>query len=130
MAGFGGSRLVAQHQDVAHGQDVGFGDELNVAQPGVRAHQLERADLLFLSLQGLQELRNPGLAGGLGKVVNGAADDLFARQTEKFTYADAGILGIAFVIRDEDGGGRLIDNRPEEEFQFSRTVLHKPLNRW
>jgi hypothetical protein len=80
MLCFRGRSLVAQHQDVAHGQHVPFGRVLNFPRASIRTHQPERAFLFSPLLQGLPKLRNLRLEAGLRKVVDRAADDLLPRQ--------------------------------------------------
>ena len=92
--------------------------------------QLERAFLLALLLKGAPEFRNLRLEAGLGKIIQAAADDLFPREAQELAGADAGVPGIAVVVRDQNGRGRMKDNRPEQELQFFRTVLQQPAGGW
>jgi hypothetical protein len=115
---------------VAHGQHVSFGRVLNVQRASIRSQQPERTFLFPPLLQGFPELRNVRLRAWLCEVADRAADDLFPRQPEELADADAGVPGIAIVVGDEDGCGRVIENRPEQDLEFSWAVLHQPAGGW
>ena len=115
---------------MTHRQHVPFGRVLDVAQASIRTDQPERTGLFPLLLQGSPKLRNLRLEAGLCKVIDRAADDLLPRNSQELAHAGAGVPGIAIVVGDEDGYGRVIDNRPEEKLKFSWAVLHQPEGGW
>ena len=111
---------------MAHRQHVPFGGVLDLPQASIRTHQPERAFLLALLQKGPPALRNLRLEAGLRKVIQAAADDLFPRKPEQLAGAGAGVPVIAVVVRDQNGRGRMIHDRPEQQLEFFRTVFHKP----
>ena len=118
--------LVTQHQEVAYRQHVPFGRVLNVPRASVRTQQLERAFLFALLQKGTPAFRNQRLETGLGKIIQTAADDLFPRETQEFARADTGVPVLAIVVRDQDGRGRMENDRPEQQLEFFRAVFRQP----
>ena len=121
-----GSRLVAQDKRVAHGQDIPFGGVFDLPQGSVRTHQLELALLLALLQKRPPKVRHLRLEAGRRKVVHLMADDLFPGKPQQLAGAGTGVPIVAVVVGDQDGCGRLIDNRAEKQLKFFRTVLDKP----
>jgi hypothetical protein len=91
---------------------------------------LECALLLTVLQKGTPKLRYLWLEARQGKVVDLASNDLFPGKSQQLTRARAGVSGIAVVVGDEERRGRVVDNRPEEEFQFFRPVLYEPIGGW
>jgi hypothetical protein len=72
-------------------------------------------------------VRDLWLKTGRGKVVYLASDDLFPGKPQQLARACAGFSGIAIVVGDQERRGGVINNRQEEQLQFSRPVLDKPI---
>src|SRR5579864_6906138 len=72
------------------------------------------------------KLRHLGLEAGLCKIIHPAADDIFPRKPEKLAGAGTGLPVLAFVVRDQDGRGRVVDDSPEQHLEGSGTVFHQP----
>ena len=108
------------------GKTLPLGPELDLAQACIRTHQLKRTLFLPVLVQGSPKLRNLRLETGCCKVTDRAPDDAFPGKAQELADADAGVPGSPVVVGDQDGRGRVIDNRPEEKFEFFRTVLVKP----
>ena len=90
------------------------------------ADQLQRSFLLAFLEKRLQRSEITGLKLGLREIVQTAADDFFARQTQQLAGADAGLAVAAIVIGEQNGRGGMEDDRPEQQLQFLRTVFRKP----
>jgi hypothetical protein len=80
--------------------------------------------VLFTSLQeGVPELLNMRPEARFCKIVNSTADDSASWKTEKLGCTATCIPIIAVIVRDEDGFGRLIDNRPEQQLKLLQAVI-------
>ena len=82
--------------------------------------------LLPLLLQSVPKLRYLGFETGLREFVDSAADNLVSRHPQELARSHAGVPGIAFVVRNQDGRRRVIDNRPKKQLKFFRTVFDQP----
>ena len=92
----------------------------------VRAHQRKRPFLLAFLQKSSPAFGNHRLEAGLRKIIQTAADDLFPRETQELAGADTGLPVVAIVVRDQNGDGRLEDDRPEQQLEFLRTIFREP----
>ena len=69
------------------------------------------------SRKALPALRNHRLEAGLRKIIQTAADDLFARKTQELAGADTGLPVMAIVVGDQNGRGRMEYDRPEQQLR-------------
>ena len=104
-------------------QGVSLRRVLNLSHGAVGTDQPERAPL-FASLQeGPPELLNLRPEAGLCKVVKSAADEFVSWKPEQPARAATGVPISAVVVRDEDGFGRRVDNRPEQQFKLFQAAV-------
>ena len=111
---------------MAHRQHVSLGGVLNLARASIRTQQPERACLLAAFEKGLPQFGNLRFEAGLDEVIQTASNDLFPRKSEQLSGAGTGVAVMTVVVGDQDGRGRMVDDRPEQQFQFLRTVFRKP----
>lgn len=122
--------FVMQRQYVTHGQDVSLRRVLKLSHAPAGAYQPERAPLFALFEEGLPELLNLRPEAGFCKVVNSAADDSVPWKPEQLATA-TGVPIIPIIVRDEDGFGRLVDKRPEQQSKLFQAAIQQPLAvRW
>jgi hypothetical protein len=82
--------------------------------------------LFTLFEEGLPSVRNHRLRSGRGKVIEAAADNLFARQTEELAGAGTDVSIPAIVVGDQNRSRRLVYDRAEQLLKFFRTIGEQP----
>src|SRR5579863_2543120 len=87
---------------------------------------MKRSFLLAFLKKSTPALRNHRLRAGRRKIIQTAADDLFARETQEPAGADTGILVVTVVVREENGRGRMEDHSPKQQLEFLRAVFREP----
>src|SRR5258708_497891 len=72
------------------------------------------------------DFRDHRLETGLCKIIQTLADDLFPWKTQKPAGAGTGIPIPALIVRDQDGCGRMVYDRPKQQLEFFGTILREP----
>src|SRR5688572_21734628 len=84
--------------------------------------------MLFPSLEeAAPEIWDHRLELGGGEIVNSLTDDSGPGESQQFGRTGAGLAIIASVVGDQNGYGRMIDDRTEEQLEFPGTVLEQPV---
>src|SRR5690348_12307109 len=102
-----------QDQEMAHGQYVALGGVFNLPSGPVGSHKLERSLLLAPLQKGLPHFGNLRFGTGFRELIQTTPNDLFPWNTEQLSSARTSIAVITVVIGDQDGRGRIVDDRPQ-----------------
>jgi hypothetical protein len=115
-----------QEQQVTDGENVATGTVFDIVRSAVSAEELESAGLVAVFQELQPAFLDEGGERGREEIVKPAADDVFARETEKFTRADAGFLIVAIIIGDQDWRRRVEDDGTEKRLEFADPVFGEP----
>jgi hypothetical protein len=80
----------------------------------VRTQHLKGARLIAFLEERLPPFRQQRLGGRHGEFFEAAADDFFPWKAKALAHTDAGFPNATVVVDDQNGCGRLEDNRAEE----------------
>jgi hypothetical protein len=73
------------------------------------------------------EVRDSRLKAGRYELIHPARDELISRQPQQLAGAEAGIQASAVVVGDENRLGRVVEDGPQQQLEFSGTVFGEPL---
>ena len=111
---------------MAYRQHVPFGRVLDVPRTSVRPYESKRSFLLAFLKKPSPAFRNHRLDAGICEIIKTAANDLFPRETQELARADIGLQVVAIVVGEQNGRGRMVYNRPEQQIEFFRAVFREP----
>ncbi len=96
------------------GQCITLSRVFNFSDASVGSHQPEGAPLFTALEESAPKFLQLRAKGGLGEVVQSAADYFVSGESKQLARSTTGVVILSVNVRDKDGFGWCVDNRPEQ----------------